>query len=206
MQENHTCRANRSKKTVILIASLILFLVAAVGGTAAYLRASSDEVTNTFIPAEVIIDINETKATNTKSDISFTNRDTENAVPVYIRATLVIYWTDTFDMTNDDTDNPTEQVIAKPADADVVLTENLGEDWFRVGEIYYYALPVEPGNTTATMLKDAITVTVPANSNVQCYIDVHAEAIQAEPVSVVTSVWKDVKVDGNGSLTVNGGA
>lgn len=192
-------KSRRNKKPAILIVSLVLLLIAAVGGTVAYLQAISGRVTNTFTPAEVEITVNETKTDTQKSNISFTNPKTDEAMPVYIRATLVIYWTDIFDVTNDGVENPTEQVIAQPTGASVSIPSEPKDGWFKVGDIYYYSQLVAPGSTTTEML-DAITVSLPDGATAQCHIDIHAEAIQAEPTAVVEAAWKDINVDANGNL------
>lgn len=186
-------------KSIILIASLILLFAAVVGGTVAYLRVASDRVTNTFTPAEITIIPSETKSDTSKADIKFSNPKDGTTVPVYVRATLVIYWTDTFDLTADGVNNPTEQTIAEPAGAKIEGGNTLGEDWLKVGDIYYYTKPVAPGSSTTEML-DEIKVAVPDGSTARCYIDVRAEAIQAEPTSVVEAAWKDIDVDENGNL------
>lgn len=180
---------HKKRKPVILIVCLVLLLVAAVGGTVAYLQATSDKVTNTFTPAEVEITPTEVvdHTTNTKKNIQFKN---DSTVPVYIRATLVIYWTDTI--------NGTEQTIAPPA-ANLVSVGSVKDGWFRVGDIYYCCAPVAPGDSTGVML-EPITVTLPDGSTAQCHIDVRSEAIQAEPESVVKAAWLDVDVDPDGKL------
>ena len=180
----------KNKKPIILILSLVL-LLAAVGGTAAFLKAASNSVTNTFVPGEVEITPGEKKTDTTKSDITFTN---SGSVPVYVRATLVIYWTDRFDVTDDGVDNPTEQIIPMPAGA-AITDGAVQTGWFQIGDIYYFAEPVAPGEKTSVML-DTITVTLPDGSTAQCHIDVQAEAIQAEPTSMVTEAWNDVIVVG----------
>lgn len=175
---------------VILIASLVLLLAVAVGGTMALLMSMSNRVTNTFTPGKVEITPTESVSDTQKSDISFKNTGTAHA---YIRATLVIHWTDTFDLTDDGVDNPTEQIIAEPAGASVAVGALLNNGWFRVGDIYYYAEPVAPNDSTKVMLAP-ITVTLPDGSTAQCHIDVRAEAIQAEPAEAVEAAWKDVNV------------
>ena len=84
-------KSRKNKKPTILIVSLIILLVAIVGGTVAYLQATTGSVTNTFTPSKVTIEPTESVDGTTKSDIKFQN--TGN-VPVYIRATLAIYWKD----------------------------------------------------------------------------------------------------------------
>lgn len=180
----------KKRKPVILILSLILLLAVAVGGTVAYLRATSGSVTNTFTPAELKIIPTEKTTENTKSDIQFKN---DGTVPVYVRATLVIYWTDTI--------NGSEQTVAPPA-KDLVNVGPLRNGWFQVGDIYYHSAPVAPSDSTGVML-DTITVTIPDGSTAQCHIDVRAEAIQATPTSVVEDAWDDVNVV-NGNLAKAG--
>lgn len=177
----------QKRKPVILILSLALLLIAAVGGTVAYLQTNSGSVTNTFTPAEVKIIPDEVTTANSKSNITFRN---DGTVPVYIRATLVIYWTDTI--------NGTEQTIAPPA-ANLVNIGAVQDKWFKVDDIYYYSDSVAPGGSTDIML-DPITVALPDGSTAQCHIDVRAEAIQAEPKSVVEAVWLDVDVNSDGKL------
>lgn len=187
-------RSPGKKKNVILIISLALLLAATIGGTAAYLLAATERVTNTFRPAEVTVTINEDKTATTKSNISFTNPQTEKAVPVYIRATLVINWTDTV--------NGTEAVIAPPADSSVTLGSLLN-GWFQVGDIYYYPGVIAPGGSTPVLM-NPITVTLPDGSTAKCHIDIHAEAIQADPAAAVEEAWLDVNVNSSGDLVAAG--
>lgn len=181
------------KKPGILIISLVLLAAVVVGGTVALLFDSTDAVTNTFSPVDVEIKINENKTATTKSNITITNVETDAAVPVYVRATLVIYWKDTI--------NGKEQIIPKPAGASVT-TPAAQSGWFMVGDIYYYESPLNPDSTTSVMT-DVITVTVPAGSTAKCYIDVRAEAIQAQPAAAVEDAWKDVDVNADGKLVAH---
>lgn len=176
------------EKSNILIVSLVLMIGIVVGGTAAYLQDMTNTVENTFTPAKVEITMTETKTDTTKSEIEFQNT---GDVPVYIRATLVVYWTDVID--------GEEQVIAKPDGASV--SEPVAQSgWFKVGDIYYYESAVAPGDTTGAMT-DTITVTIPAGSTARCQIDVRAEAIQAIPTDAVENAWADIDVDTGGKLT-----
>ena len=160
--KHETPQSRRTKKPAILIVSLVLLLVAAVGGTVAYLQTISDQVTNTFTPAEVKIDPYEETTPTSKSNIKFQNT---GDVPVYIRATLAIYW-------KDDEGN----IVPKPSDGKVE-GGSVQDGWTQDGHIFYYNPKVAPGKWTDPMLS-TITVTYP--DGYTCYIDVHAEAIQAE--------------------------
>lgn len=196
--------AKKTKKRIpALIISLVLLVLVTVGGVVAYLMDTSLSVTNTFKPAEVVITINESTTETTKSNITFTNPSLEenpNVVPVYIRATLEIHWTDFFESEN--------RIIAAPSGSSVtggniLKDENGNSDWFKVGDIYYYSKVVEPGQSTEIMA-DTITVTIPDGSTAKCIINVRAEAIQAEPTNAVLAAWgTDVKVNSDGTLAAN---
>jgi len=176
------------KQPGILLVSLVLLFAVIVGGSMAYLQDATNKVVNTFTPAQVTIDPSESvdHEENTKSDIRFQN--TGN-VPVFIRATLVIYWTDTIDGES--------RIIAKPEGADVVVGAVLNQNgWIQEGDIYYHTALVEPGEWTGVML-NPITVKVPEGSTAQCHIDVRAEAIQAdglgEHVTTAQEAWNAAK-------------
>ena len=149
-------RRRRRKSPGMLLISVVLLLCIATAGTIAYLQDATNEVENTFTPAHVGIkpseDVDETK----KSDIQFENT---GDVPVYIRATLAIYWTDEFDTTDDGVDNPTKQTIAKPATAKIEGGTKLGEDWFRVGDIYRVYLDGTVTGAEVGGMYDVTTVT-----------------------------------------------
>lgn len=160
--EHESPKSRRNNKSAILIVSLVLLLVAAVGGTVAYLQVASGRVINTFTPAEVEIMPTESVDEDSKSNIKFQNKGN---VPAYIRATLVIYWKDKDD-----------NIVPKPGTGSVAIGA-VQAGWTEVDGIYYYATPVDPGDWTGIMLAP-ITITYP--DGYTCHIDVHAEAIQAD--------------------------
>ena len=155
-------KSRKNKKPTILIVSLIILLVAIVGGTVAYLQATTGSVTNTFTPSKVTIEPTESVTDTTKSDIKFQN--TGN-VPVYIRATLAVYW-------KDKDGNIVPQPVGGQVEGGAVES-----DWTQVGDIYYYNSQVDPGQWTGVMLS---TITVTCPDGYTCHIDVHSEAIQAD--------------------------
>lgn len=169
---------HRRKRLDILIISLVLLLAAAIGGTVAYLLDSTNQVTNTFIPAEVEITPTEETTPNTKSKIQFKN--TGN-VPVYVRATLAIYWKDS------------EGNIVPEPDGGTVILGRLNTNWEQDGDIYYHREAVGPNEDT-NVLMDPIQVTVP--DGYTCHIDVLSEAIQADGIGEdvdYKTVWTAAK-------------
>ncbi|MBO5976025.1 MAG: hypothetical protein J6P94_02455 [Oscillospiraceae bacterium] len=183
----HQSSKKLSRKALILIISLVLVFCAAVGGTIAFMLINTDSIENNFIPAKVVVSVNEDTTENTKYNISFTVQDGEDAIPAYVRATLATYWTDTIDGAT--------VKIAQPVGASAPHGSLLNNGWFLVGDIYYYEEAIEPGKSTPVLM-DTITVTLPDGSTAQCHIDVHAEAIQAAPAEAVEDAWTDIDVAG----------
>lgn len=183
-------RKGMSPRKTLLIVCLLLTFVLAAGTTVAFIQMSTNSVQNTFTPARVQIEILEEKTDTQKQNIQIRNLNTERDVPVYVRATLVIHWQDTID--------GTMQIIAPPAGGSVAVGKVM-DDWFQVGDTYYYKYVLQPGMESSVML-EPIKVTLPDGSTAQCVVDVRAEAIQAEPAAAVESAWP-VKVGADGSLS-----
>ena len=55
----HQSSKKLSRKALILIISLVLVFCAAVGGTIAFMLINTDGIENNFIPAEVVVFVNE---------------------------------------------------------------------------------------------------------------------------------------------------
>lgn len=188
-------RKRRSVKPFVVFVSVLMLLVVAAVGTMAFIQDNTTSVENVFNPSEVNVAINESTTANTKSDISFTNTKTDEDISAYIRASLVVYWKDTIE-------GKGEVIIAQPEGASVSIGA-AASNWFRVGDIFYYALPVPPGGTTSVMNAPNV-VTLPKGSTAKCIIEVRAEAIQAIPTSTVEEAWLDVNVGSGGYLTSAG--
>lgn len=177
------------KKSLGLLAALLLLLTVTVGGTVAYFLDSTDTVTNTFVPVSVKADITESFDHQTKSSVVITN---EGTIPTFVRAAAVMYWTDA------------NGVIVQPENCSNTPLV-LGEGWFAVGSVYYYGSSVAVGGATGNLLAQPITATIsPENSNYVFHLEVHTEAIQASPTDAVEAAWKDVNVSG-GKLVAAGG-
>lgn len=87
-------RAQRSSSRRRGAAGLLALALAgalAVGGTVAWLSASTSAVTNTFEPGEVTTEIVEGFDGKVKSDVKITNT---GDVPAYVRAKVVVNWVD----------------------------------------------------------------------------------------------------------------
>lgn len=178
----------RYKRSGVLLASLLLIFALAVGTTAAFLWDKTETEKNTFVPVNVAVNLEESFDGQTKSAVAVRN---QGDIPVYIRATAAFYWTDA------------SGVIVEPENCSHTPLV-LGSGWFAVGDIYYYSAPVAPGSATSNLLGSPITAQiVPEYSNYIFHMEVHSDAIQAEPAGAVEAAWNDVNVSG-GNLTAGG--
>ena len=111
-------RAGGSKKPLTLFVALVLLLTLAVGGSLAWL-VSNDDVTNSMVPGQVPIEIDEEINGTTKTSITIQNTGNIDA---YIRVA----------------------VVANKVDKDGNITVGtapelkLGADWQKLEDGYYY--------------------------------------------------------------------
>ena len=148
-------KSGRSRRPLLLLASLVLLLALAVGGTVAWLNSSSGPVTNTMIPGQVPITINEKFENGTKSDVSVTNNGNIDA---YIRVAIVANAVD-----------EKGNIIAGKAPSYTVNEEK----WQLLDGYYYYKGAVAPDGTTEQLFKGKGDVKVTGGE-----LNILAESIQ----------------------------
>lgn len=165
-------------KSAALIIAIVLILVAAVGGTVAFIATHTAPVINQFTPTEAKITVEEDFTDNVKNVITVKNDST--GVPVYIRVALVANR-----IAADGT------VTGKVDDPKITL----GDDWIQGKDgYYYYPKPVAVGASTGNLLRVPLTL---ANGT---QVIVMADCIQATPVDAVKDAW-NVTVDASGTIT-----
>ena len=151
-------RAGGRKKPLTLFVALVLLLTRAVGGSLAWL-VSNDNVTNSMVPGEVPIQINETVSNNVKSDVTVTN---DGNIQAFIRVAIIANAVD-------EQGNVTT-VGNKPS-------FTVSSDWTEIDGYYYYNGIVEPkgtpGNRTAPLFTTDVSF---ANGE----INILAESIQVQ--------------------------
>lgn len=185
-----------AKRSLVLVVSVLVLLLAVAGGTLAWLTAQTDGVVNTFTPAQVSCEVTENFDGTTKSNVNVEN--TSN-IPAYIRVKLVTY------RVNED-----GQHIGGTA---TIPTFEPGEGWVKYGEYYYYTLPVAPkgpvalDNSPKTPLIDETGIDLTGSYNDadggKQVIEVMAEAIQSVPKAAVQAAWgSDFNINADGSLSV----
>ena len=163
------------KRKMIAVLSLVLIagLVAVSDFADAYMRKTTEEVDNTFIPAYVDCVVNEDFADNKKTAITVENTGNIDA---YIRVRLVSYWID-----------ESGAIVSKSSE---MPTFGIADDWIpdAGNYTYYYTKKVAPDAFTTTLLNSAITLRLSYEGYRQV-VEVFAEAIQAEPDEAVTDSW-----------------
>lgn len=191
---------NFIKQPAILIVSLALVLAISVGTTLALIFDETDEVVNTFTPANVGTEVDETIDSGVKKDVKVQNTGDTAA---YIRATVVINW-----------QNAAGQVYpgVPTAPTDYAIDWEL-DGWVLGADGYYYYTQAVPADDKATDTNEGLTGVLftdcspVADQTPDDYfltVEIIAEAIQATPDSAV-SVWSNDKVTvsgNNGTLSV----
>ena len=171
-----------AKRSLVLVVSVLVLLLAVAGGTLAWLTAQTDGVVNTFTPAQVSCEVTEHFNGTTKSNVNVTNT---SDIPAYIRVKLVTYRV-----------NEAGQHIGGTA---TIPTFTPGEEWVKYGEYYYYTLPVAPkgpgalDNWPKTPLIGETGIELVNSYNDadggKQVIEVMAEAIQSSPAEAVGKSW-----------------
>ena len=184
-----------AKRSLVLVVSVLVLLLAVAGGTLAWLTAQ-DSVTNTLTPAHVTCTVEETFNGTEKTNVQIKNT---SDIPAYIRAYIVVTWKDA-----DDAD---DNVYGKlPVEGtDYTMTMSGGTAWKKGSDgYYYYTSPVAADDTTGVLISSCTEKTEKAPAGYRLSVEIIAEAIQSVPTTTVGDVWGSVaSVDSNGTLIVN---
>ena len=194
----------------LIITSVILLLLVAVGTTLAYVFTETEPVENTFIPSRVSCAVVENgkepvsgslvNISDSKNNVQIQNTGDTDA---YIRVAVTVNW-----MNADGTRVWAQKPIQN---TDYTITYNLSKDgWFDGGDGFYYyskaVSPTSPNNLTEILISNAALmsgVTAPVGTdNTQYYlsIEIVASAIQSTPASTVSDQW-GVTVSDDGTIS-----
>ena len=197
-------------KKSIIITSVLLLLLVAVGTTLAYVFTSSGPVENTFNPSKVACAVvengspdentNNIVATGTsKTDVKIKNTGDTDA---YIRVAVVVNW-----MSEDGQRVWAQKPIASTdgQTGDYTIEYSLAEGWFDGGDgFYYYNAPVAPEGFTSVLIEEAKLIGTPPtgidDTKYFLSIEIVASAIQATPTSTVVAQWH-VSVGSDGTIS-----
>lgn len=154
-------------KQFVLLASVIVLLAGAIGGSLAYLFTNSDAVVNTFTPGEVNITVEETFKDNIKSNVMIKNTGNVNAT---IRAMIVVTWQD----------NQGNVYPAAPAAGTDYTISWTKAGWTGPDAIGWYTHgAIEPNHSTGVLFTNCAPVAGKTPDGYHLVVDVIAEAIQA---------------------------
>ena len=191
-------------KKSIIIASVMLLLLVAVGTTLAYIFTETEPVENTFNPSKVSCAVVENgyepvsgeiqNISDIKSNVQIKNTGDTDA---YIRVAVVVNWASA---------DGSCVWAQKPADNDYEITYNLNGDLFDGGDgFYYYSKTISPEELTTILINEAkqLKSAPQTPDGIQYYlsIEIVASAIQSTPETVVENHW-GVTVE-NGVITPN---
>lgn len=188
----------RNYKGRAALVALVLIFCCTVGGTLAWLATSTEDVVNTFTPGEVDSEVHEVLDGSTKRNVQIKNTGNVDA---YIRAAIVVNWAD--EEGNVYGTTPAEN------DYTMTMTLKLSDTGWQEGNdgYYYYANRVKPGAKTSELIKSCSPVEGKAPAGYNLQVTILADAIQADGVDgrstpAVETVWTNVKVKSDGTLTV----
>lgn len=164
-----------NKKSLVLLVCVALLLTCAVGSTVAYLKDGPKTVTNTFAPAEVDVEIEETFANNVKKDVKIKN---VKSIDAYIRAAVIVTW-----------QNTAGEVygVAPTEGTDYTVT------WTKAGwedgtdGFYYHTNAVAPGASTGVLFTDCQPMAGKAPEGYTLHVEILAQGIQAEGTGATTA-------------------
>ena len=198
----------------LLFLLLTAFLMANVTVVYAYTMHHTQELVNTFLPAHVDAEVVESYVTKTEKVTdengvekvvtkyvkeSLAAENTSN-IEAYLRLRVIAHWEDT-----------KGNIVAKSCPAPELSIDT--QNWIKYSDtdtgtapninIYYYKLPVAPGDTTGNLLtKDLVLnnerITYKEDQNGVKYevqyeynqvITIIAEAIQSKPINAVEKSW-----------------
>lgn len=178
-------RGKRAKgwniKSGVLFASLVLLIALTVGTTVAFLMDDTNTVENTFQPAQVSCAIQETFDGSTKQNVYAQN--TSN-IDAYIRAEILVNWVKK--------DGNAYKIVPKPTGYGNTEFQ-LGQNWVKDGEYYYYTEKLAPGEKTTDLIdriaptKDGTEYSPTENDTYFLQVEIIAEAIQADGLDAASA-------------------
>lgn len=165
----------KSGKAVTLMASLLVVLGLAVGGTVAILFDETKPITNTFTPAEITTTVTEDVTTGVKKNVQIKNTGTTDA---WIRAAVIITWQDA---------NGNVYGKAPVAGTDYTIdctADKTGSNWVTGNDgFYYYTSPVAAGESTGVLISECKYV-ANAPTGYNLCVEILGSAIQSYPVTM----------------------
>ena len=160
-------RSHGRKRSLLVLASVLVLTVAMVGGTLAYLATQTDPVVNTFTYGQVPIDIPEDFDGTTKENVRVSNTGNVDA---FVRAKIVVTWKSA--------SGEVSGVAVQPGD----YTMTTGDGWFRGTDGFYYCKAPVKADTESPVLITTATRTGTAPEGYDLSIEILAQSVQADGI------------------------
>jgi len=173
------------KKLLVMLACVTLLLTFTVSGTVAFLADGSNPVVNEFTPTSVTPGIEEDFDGKEKKNVYITN---SGNIAAYVRAAVVI------------TLQNSDGSVILPAVESTHYTINWGTDWIPADGLYYWPSPVDAGGNTGNLIVSCVSIPEKIPEGYNLHVEVMAQAIQAQPTSVVADEW-NVTVNDDKTIT-----
>ncbi len=154
-----------SKIKIALLSLFICLSAILSAATAAYL-INRQAIKNTFTPASVDCEVNETFDKMTKSNVTIKNTGTASA---YIRAIVVANWV-----------NDEGKIYYQAPKAGTDYSIIYGSDWKKHEEYYYYSNEVDANNETGVLIDSCTVLNAAPMDGYHLEVEIVAEAIQSE--------------------------
>lgn len=206
-------------KYLIPVGALAVLGCIVAAATMAYISAKADAITNEFKASTMAVKLHETFNDDTATDIAGlekTNVYLENAgdASVYVRVRLMVQ---AQDAAGNLVANPTLlDANGKPLENQGITLENCftltglaGTSWTKIGDCYYYTLPLtgadgsEGGNDETSKLLTKATQRVSCENGITLSLIVLSEAMQENGIKA--GVWGDVALAADDTLTAKEG-
>ncbi|MBQ9901980.1 MAG: hypothetical protein IJM51_06305 [Clostridia bacterium] len=178
-------KISRHLRTMLLalLTMMSLTAVLSVGPIYAYLKMTTDPVSNSFalspyvnptVAADYSISVGDTRTDNTGN--------TDHGYSVYVRAAVVATWK-----------NSTGEIYAKQPVLGTDYTIVLGNNWVHSGEYFYYTIPVNSQCSTTPLITSRTVTNNHPEPDITDYtlqLEILAQTVQSEPNSAVLQVWE----------------
>ena len=172
---------------LVLLLSAIALIAGAAWFTVSYLKVQTPDVPNEFVPVEVTCEVQKVVCEEGDSRDAWCVQNTGD-VTAFIRATVAFNWVKVDD-TDPDTASQSNVVLSASPQENVDFSILWGDTaWVRGKDgFWYYTKAVDPEEVTSDLIRSMMCNTAPAGYELR--VQILATAIQAEPTTVVQTVW-----------------
>ena len=168
----------RNKKAWLLLIAVAAMLLAAVGGTVAYLVTRTSPEVNTFTPSKVACSVVETFKNNVKSNVQVKNTGDTAA---YLRAAVLVTWQDA---------SGNVLGTAPVAGQDYSITMPASAKWAQADDgFWYYSEAVAPGASTEALIGECQPLKAAPQAGYTLHVEIVASAIQSTLGTNAQAAW-----------------